>query len=46
MAEKHLSDKDQRHLFETFETMEREKITIGRHEAFHQLMDELEGLYL
>ncbi|MHC1743231.1 MAG: hemerythrin domain-containing protein [Syntrophobacteraceae bacterium] len=46
MAEKKLSDEEQARLCEAFETMEREKIGVGRHEAFHQLMDELAGVYL
>lgn len=46
MAERNLSGFDQARLFEAFETMERDKIGEGRHEAFHFLLDELKGLYL
>ena len=46
MAEQGLSGEEQDQLFDAFETMEREKIGVGRHEAFHRLMDELTGIYL
>jgi hemerythrin-like domain-containing protein len=46
MAEESLSGEEQKRLFDAFETMEREKIGVGRHEAFHRLMDELTGIYL
>ena len=46
MAERNLSREEQARLLEAFETMEREKIGEGRHEAFHALLDELKGLYL
>lgn len=46
MAEKNLAKEEQAHLFEAFETMEREEIGEGTHEAFHLLLDELKGLYL
>ncbi len=46
MAEKNLTADQQERLFEDFETMEREKIGEGRHEAFHLLIDELKGVYL
>lgn len=46
MAEKSLSESEQESLLDQFETLEKEKIGIGRHEAFHRLMDELAGIYL
>ena len=46
MAEESLSGEEQKRLSDAFETMEREKIGVGRHEAFHRLMDELTGIYL
>lgn len=46
MAERNLTREEQARLLEAFETMEREKIGEGRHEAFHLLLDELKGLYL
>ncbi|MCF8050232.1 MAG: hemerythrin domain-containing protein [Desulfobacterales bacterium] len=33
-------------LFEDFERLERERIGAGRHEAFHALLDQLQGIYL
>lgn len=46
MAEQRFSEKEQTRLYEEFETMEREKIGIGKHESFHRLMEELRALYL
>lgn len=46
MAEKNLTSEEQTRLLEAFETMEQEKIGVGRHEAFHRLMDELSSVYL
>ncbi|MFY9941690.1 MAG: hemerythrin domain-containing protein [Desulfobacterales bacterium] len=33
-------------LFEDFEKLERERIGVGKHEAFHALLDQLQGIYL
>ena len=33
-------------LFEDFERLERERIGIGKHEAFHRLLDQLSNTYL
>jgi hemerythrin-like domain-containing protein len=33
-------------LFEDFEKLESERIGVGKHEAFHALLDQLQGIYL
>ncbi len=46
MADMHLTEDQQKALLEGFERVERERIGPGRHEAFHQLLDRLQELYL
>ena len=46
MAEQRLSSKIQDDMADSFETLERERIGEGRHEAFHELMDQLSAVYL
>jgi hemerythrin-like domain-containing protein len=46
MADRVLSETKQEDLFEAFERIETEKIGIGKHEAYHRLLDELTGIYL
>jgi hemerythrin-like domain-containing protein len=46
MADRVLSEAKQEELFEAFERIETEKIGIGKHEAYHRLLDELKGIYL
>jgi hemerythrin-like domain-containing protein len=46
LAEKLLSEAKQAELASGFERIEVEKIGIGRHEAFHKMLDELERIYL
>ncbi|MCL5406091.1 MAG: hemerythrin domain-containing protein [Deltaproteobacteria bacterium] len=46
MGERNLSQEEQTRLFDSFEIMEQEKIGVGRHEAFHRLIDELSSEYL
>ncbi len=46
MAERNLSKDEQTRLLDAFELMEQEKIGIGKHEAFHRLLDELSSVYL
>jgi hemerythrin-like domain-containing protein len=46
MAENTLTKDEQARLLEAFDAMERDKIGIGRHEAFHRTMDELRSVYL
>ena len=46
LADKHLSEDKQTELWEGFETIETQKIGLGRHEAFHQMIESLESIYL
>jgi len=46
MADAHLSAAKQELMFEEFEKVEVEKIGVGKHEEFHQLLDRLSGIYL
>ncbi len=46
MADRHLSDKKQKELVEEFERVEREKIGKGVHEKYHDLVEELEKIYI
>jgi len=46
LADAHLLPEKQEELAERFETIERERIGVGRHEQFHKLMRQLEQLYL
>ncbi len=46
MADRHLSSEKQGELWEGFETIEREKIGAGKHEAFHRMIESLEDFYL
>jgi hemerythrin-like domain-containing protein len=46
LAEKHLTDKKQAELYEGFEKIEAEKIGIGKHDEFHEMLDQLEDAYL
>jgi len=46
VADRALSSGRQDELFEGFETIERERIGVGKHEEFHALMDTLAGKYL
>jgi len=46
MADVHLSEETQSQLVEDFERVEIEKIGAGKHEEFHQLLDELKRVYL
>jgi hemerythrin-like domain-containing protein len=45
MAEKKLSRQQQHRMSEQFDRLEKERIGEGRHEAFHQLMEDLAGIY-
>lgn len=45
-ADSRLSEKTQNRLFEGFETIEAERIGVGRHEEFHDLLEKLSGIYL
>ncbi len=46
MGDRNLPEEQQSRLLEDFETLEKEKIGVGKHEAFHRLMDELGSVYL
>ena len=46
LADSRLTGKKQEELFEGFETIEEERIGIGKHEEFHGLLDKLRGIYL
>ena len=46
LADKHLSEDKKTELWEGFETIETQKIGAGRHEAFHQMIESLEKIYL
>jgi hemerythrin-like domain-containing protein len=46
MADRHLSREKQVELWEGFETIEKEKIGAGKHEAFHRMIESLEKFYL
>ena len=45
-ADSRLSEKIQNQLFEGFEKIEAERIGVGRHEEFHDLLEKLSGIYL
>lgn len=46
MADMHLSEDQQKELLEGFERVERERIGVGKHEEFHNLLDHLKAVYL
>lgn len=46
MADMHLSEERQKELLEEFERVEREKIGVGKHEEFHELLNHLREVYL
>lgn len=46
IADAHLSEEKQKELLEKFETLEKEKIGLGKHEEFHKLLDNLRGIYI
>lgn len=45
-ADQHLTEEEQNRLFAEFEKIENERVGAGRHEQFHQLLDELKKIYL
>jgi hemerythrin-like domain-containing protein len=45
MADVHLSEDKQKELLEEFERVERERIGVGKHEEFHELLDHLKQVY-
>lgn len=46
MADKVLNEEDQSKIFDAFEKLEIEKIGIGKHEEYHQLLKKLKSIYL
>jgi len=46
MAEQHLSENKLAELKKGFDEIEKDKIGTGKHEAFHRMLDILEGVYL
>jgi hemerythrin-like domain-containing protein len=46
LAEKNLSEEHLGRMTEEFEKIETERIGVGRHEAFHKMMDEFAKIYL
>jgi hemerythrin-like domain-containing protein len=46
MADARLDSTKDHALFEAFENLERDRIGPGKHEAFHALLDQLQGAYL
>lgn len=46
LAETHLSEQEQAKLWEGFELIETQKIGIGKHDEFHEMLENLEGVYL
>ena len=46
MSEQHLSENKLAELKKGFDKLETDKIGTGKHEAFHQMLDILEGVYL
>jgi hemerythrin-like domain-containing protein len=45
MADKILNESEQSKIFDAFEKLETEKIGIGRHEEFHNLLENLKSIY-
>jgi hemerythrin-like domain-containing protein len=46
LAETHLSEQEQAKLWEGFELIETQKIGAGKHDEFHEMLENLEGVYL
>lgn len=46
MAKKYLSNSKLEELKRAFDTIEKEKIGVGRHEAFHKMLDAMKEIYL
>jgi nitric oxide reductase subunit B len=46
LAQKHLPDKKQAELYDGFEKIEVDKIGIGKHDEFHEMLDQLKDTYL
>lgn len=45
IADMHLSPEKQKELLKEFKRIEKEKIGVGKHEAFHQMLDNLKKIY-
>jgi hemerythrin-like domain-containing protein len=46
LAEKHLSEQEQARLSEGFELIETQEIGIGKHDEYHEMLENLEDVYL
>lgn len=46
IGDNRLSEKKKAELWEGFETLEKEKIGVGKHEEFHKMLEYLESVYL
>ena len=46
MADQVLTESEQSQIFDEFEKLEEEKIGLGKHAAYHQLLNELRDIYL
>jgi hemerythrin-like domain-containing protein len=46
IGDNRLSEEKKAELWEGFETIETQKIGVGKHEAFHKMLEYLEGVYL
>ncbi len=46
LAETHLSEQEQAKLWEGFELIETQKIGAGKHDEFHEMLENLEDVYL
>lgn len=46
MADAHISPKEQKELLTGFDKIEDERIGVGKHEQFHEMLDKLKKIYL
>lgn len=46
IGDSRLSEGKKAELWEGFETIEKQKIGVGKHEEFHKMLEHLESLYL
>jgi hemerythrin-like domain-containing protein len=46
MVEERLDGAEDERLFEAFEQLERDRIGVGKHEEFHELLEQIQNVYL
>lgn len=46
IGDNRLSEEKKEKLWKGFETIEKQKIGVGKHEEFHKMLDHLESVYL